>query len=87
MRATILPLAIILTKAHRTTGSMRAKGYCGLSTASEVLLIFTSQLYQYFSVFFLFARVGDKPEVLLPKYVQKAILHAAPFWREVNLFK
>ena len=25
--------------------------YCGLSTASEVFLIFTTQLYQYFSVF------------------------------------
>ena len=39
MKATILPLAIILTKAHR---------------ASEVFLIFTTQLYQYFSVFFLY---------------------------------
>ena len=26
--------------------------YCGLSTASEVFLIFTTQLYQYFSGFF-----------------------------------
>ena len=26
--------------------------YCGLSTASEVILIFTTQLYQYLSVFF-----------------------------------
>ena len=26
--------------------------YCGLSTASEVFLVFTTQLYQYFSVFF-----------------------------------
>ena len=27
MRATILPYAIILTKAHRATDSMMAKGY------------------------------------------------------------
>ena len=49
MRATILPLAIILTKAHRATVSLMAKGcivlHCGLSTASEVFLIFTTQLY------------------------------------------
>ena len=42
MRATILPKAIILTKAQS----------CGLSTASDVFLIFTTQLYQYFSVVF-----------------------------------
>ena len=41
MRATILPQVIILTKAHRVAVSMVAKGeYCGLSTASEVFLIF-----------------------------------------------
>ena len=41
MRATILPLAIILTKAHRAAGSIVAKG----NTASEVFLIFTTKLY------------------------------------------
>ena len=45
MRATILPEAIILAKAHRAAVSIMAKGYCGLSTASEVFLIFTTQLY------------------------------------------
>ena len=40
MRATILPKAIILTKAHMATVSIMAKG-CGLSTASEVFLTFT----------------------------------------------
>ena len=51
MRATILPYAIILTKAYRV--SIMAKGVlCGLSTASEVFLIFTTQLYQYFRAFF-----------------------------------
>ena len=35
--------------------------YCGLSTASGVFPIFTTQLYQYFSVFFLFALFCDKP--------------------------
>ena len=48
--------------------------YCGLSTASEVFLIFTTQLYHYFSVYFLFALLSDEPEVFLPKYSQTAIL-------------
>ena len=52
MRATILPMAIILTKACRAAVSIKAQWvYCGLSTVSEVILIFTTQLYQYFSVF------------------------------------
>ena len=58
--------------------------YCGLSTASEVFLTFTTQLYQYYSCFCLFALVSDEPEVFLPKYSQTAILHAAHFWRVVN---
>ena len=46
MRGTILPMPIILNKAHRAVVSMMAKGvYCGLSIASEVFLIFTTQLY------------------------------------------
>ena len=46
MRATILPQAVILSKGHRAAISMMAKGcIVGLSTASEVLLIFTTQLY------------------------------------------
>ena len=46
MRTTILPNAIILTKAHRAAVSMLAKGvYYGLSIASKVFLIFTTQLY------------------------------------------
>ena len=60
--------------------------YCGLSTTSEVILIFTTQLYQYFSVFFLFALFKDEPEVFLPKYSQTAILHAADFRRVVKLY-
>ena len=50
MRATILPWAMILTKAHRAAVSMNYDGqevYCGLSTASEVFLIFTTQLYHF----------------------------------------
>ena len=59
--------------------------YCGLSTASEVFLIFTTQLYQYFSVFFLFAPVCEEPEVFLPKcmYCKTAVLNAAHFRRVV----
>ena len=48
MTATILPWAIILTKAQYNSQGV----YCGLSTASEVFLIFTTQLY--FSVLFLY---------------------------------
>ena len=50
-------------------------------------LNFTTQLYQYFSLFFLFALFSDKPEVFLPKYSQTAIpvLHAAHFQRVVKL--
>ena len=58
--------------------------YCGLSTASEVFLIFTTQLCKYLSVFFLFASFSDEPEVFLPKYFQAAILHASHFLRVVN---
>ena len=59
--------------------------YCGLSTASEVFHIFTTQIYQYFIVFLLFALFSDEPEVILPKYSQTAILHAAHFQRVVNV--
>ena len=67
MRATILPYAIILTKARRPRGVLWP------STASEVFLIFTTQLYQYIYIyfFFLFALVNDKPQVFLPKYSQR----------------
>ena len=45
MRAIILPCAIILTKARRPCGQYAGQGeYSGLSTASEVFLIFTTQL-------------------------------------------
>ena len=47
--------------------------YCGLNTASEVFLIFTTQLYQYLSGIFLFASVSDEREVFVPKYSQTAI--------------
>ena len=66
MRVTILPKAIILTKALRVAVSIMAKG----SSLARVLplrcfLIFTTQKYQYFRGFFLFALVGDEPEVFL----------------------
>ena len=47
MRATILPWAVILTSQYNGQGM-----YCGVSAAYEVFLIFTTQLYQYFSVSF-----------------------------------
>ena len=61
--------------------------YCGLSTASEVFLIVTTQLYQYFSVFFLVALFLDEPEVFLSKYSQTTILHAAHFQRVVMVVR
>ena len=53
--------------------------------ASEVFLIFSTQLYQCFSVLFLFTLFSDEPEVFLPKYSQTAILHAAHLRRVVKL--
>ena len=62
------------------------KVYWGLSTASEVFLIFATQLYQYFSFISLFELLySDEPEVFLPKYSQTAILNAAHFQRVVNV--
>ena len=45
------------------------------------------QLYQYLSVFLLFALVSDEPEVFLPNYSQTAILQAANFRRVVNTYE
>ena len=59
--------------------------YSGLSTASEVFLIFTTQIYQYCSVIFLFALFSDEPELFLSKYSQTAILHAHHFRRVVKI--
>ena len=55
-----------------------------LPWASEVFLIFTTQLFQYLSVFFQFAIFSDEPEVCLPKYSQTAIRYAAHFRRVVK---
>ena len=59
--------------------------FCGLSTASEVFLIFTTQLYQYFTVFFRFALFIDEPEVFIPEYSHTALLQAAHIRRVVGL--
>ena len=46
MRTTLLPCVIILIKAHSAAVMCDGQGvYYGLSTASEVFLIFTTQLY------------------------------------------
>ena len=44
--------------SHRVAGP-----YCDPSTASEVFLIFITQLYQLLVCLFLFALCSDKPEV------------------------
>ena len=84
MRVTILHKAIILTKTCRVTVSMMSKG-CIVARILPLrcFLFLVLKLYQYLSVIFLVALVCDEPEVLLPKYSQRAILHAAYFWRGV----
>ena len=73
--------SIILTLG---IGQYHGQGvYCGLSTASKMFLIFTTQVYKHFRVF-LFLLVSDEPEVFLPKYSQTAIPHAAHFRRVVE---
>ena len=79
MRATILHLAIILTKVHTPTAAVSI-----MVLHLMVFLILTTQLYQFFSVFFLFGLFTDEPEVFLPEYSQTAILLAANFRRVVN---
>ena len=47
--------------------------------------MFTTQLYQYFSVSFLIETVRDKPEVCFPKFSKTAVLYAAHFQTVVNV--
>ena len=72
--------------SHTDQGPCNGQGvYCGLSTAYEEFLIFTTKLYQYSSLyFFLFALFSVEPKVFLPIHSQTAILHAAHFWRVVK---
>ena len=47
------PLGFYTDQSPEGRGQYDSLGvYCGQSTASEVFLIFTTKLYQYFSVFF-----------------------------------
>ena len=71
MRVTILPKAIIMTKAHRAVVSI---------IALSLLPNYTNSLMFLFQ----FALFSDEPEVFLPKHSQAAILHAAHFRRVVN---
>ena len=51
MKATILALAIILTKSHRGVVSMHGQGvFCGMSTASEAFVIFSTQLHSCYAI-------------------------------------
>ena len=77
MRATILPKAITLTKAH---GQYNGLGvYYDLSTASEVFLIFTTQLYQYLCNYKAIFSYHDKREVLQQEYSQPQIFPSPHF--------
>ena len=85
MRATVLPKAIILTKARRAAVSIMAKGY--LSTASEVFLIFTTQLYSYlynYNPIHVFP-YAHKRKVLQQQYSQPPILPSPHFRWVVNI--
>ena len=66
MRAILLPSAIILTKAHKDGQGK----YCGLSTASEVFLDFTTQIF----ISVLLQSNIDNREVLHQEYSQPPIL-------------
>ena len=56
------PLGYHTDQGPKGIGQYDGQGvYCGLSTASEVFLIFTTQLYQYFSMLLLFALFSDEP--------------------------
>ena len=86
MRATILPLAIILTTAHRAAPSSMAKGCIVARVLLLRCFLFLLTKNTNFKVFFpfLFALFSYEPEVFLPKYSQTAILHAAHFQRVVK---
>ena len=51
-----------------------------------MFLIFTTDNTNILVYFLLFALLSDEPEVFFPKYCQTAILHAAHFWKVVNVF-
>ena len=87
MRVTILPLAIILTKAHIGPRSVWwPRGvlwpqYCLLGVS-----YFYYPTIPMLVCFFLFGLCSDEPEVFLPKYSQTAILYAAYFRRVANSY-
>ena len=58
--------------------------YCGLSTASEVFLIFTSQLYSCLCNYDAIVSYIDKREVLQQEYSQPPILPSSHFRWVVN---
>ena len=69
MRDTILPLAIILTKAPYGRGKYDGQGvYCCPSTATEVFLIFTTQLYSCQCNYDAIVSYLNKREVLQQEY-------------------
>ena len=74
-----------LTKAHRAAGQYNGQEvYCGLSTASEVFLIFTTQPYQFLCIIMQSFPYVDKREVLQQEYSQHPILPSPHFWWVVN---
>ena len=75
MRATILPKAHILTKAHRAAVSIMAQG----CTASEVFLIFTTQLYSNLCNYNAIYSFTDKRQVLQQEYSPPPILPSHHF--------
>ena len=84
MRATILLKAIILTKTHSIMAKECIMVYNGLSTASEVLLIFTTQPYSYLCNYNAMFSYTDKREVLQQEYSQPPILPFPHFRWVVN---
>ena len=60
--------------------------YCGPHTASEVFRIFTTQLYQYFSVFLLLIENCEKVASASKKKKKKNLLLIALFSNEPEVF-
>ena len=87
MRTTILPMAIILNKAHRAAVSMMAQ-WCivALVLPLRCFLCLLTNFTNILVFLCLFAPFSEEPEVFLSKYsqLQPAVLHAAHFRRLVK---
>ena len=81
MRITILPLAIILTKAHRTAVSMMAKGSIVARVLPLKCFLFLLPNYIHgYAIIMQYFSYLDKREVLQQEYSQPTILPSLHLW-------